>query len=217
MKDDAPPSPAPSSEVAHKGARTDNRLKIPPVLDFGFCEVTVADDFRKEESKDGRWKMTITYDDNGEPVEHMGSKVPTTSLKLNNNLLTSVTGLAAVFNQIVLKPIQITWIDLSFNDLDHIESEFCKFTNLRVLYLHGNNFEHIEEVRRLESLPLRSLTLHGTPMVEKKKYRLRAIMYLPKLRSLDFTAVTAIEKDIADTTKKSQQRSKELKAAQKAF
>jgi len=47
-----------------------------------------------------------------------------------------------------------------------------KYKNLRVLYLHGNAIDKIQDIKKLSSLPqLRNLTLHGNPIEQAKGYR----------------------------------------------
>lgn len=67
---------------------------------------------------------------------------------------------------------------------------------LEVLYLHGNDISDINEVTKLTQLPkLKMLTLHGSPLVQSKNYRFHILSILPILKSLDFSAVTAQDRE----------------------
>ena len=43
-----------------------------------------------------------------------------TSLKLNNNMLKDITGLPAALESLMFNPMELTWIDLSCNELSTI-------------------------------------------------------------------------------------------------
>lgn len=47
---------------------------------------------------------------------------PSTSLKFNNNMLNSWDGFASTVRGLLLNPLQLAWVDLSFNDLRSISS-----------------------------------------------------------------------------------------------
>jgi Leucine-rich repeat (LRR) protein len=103
--------------------------------------------------------------------------------------------------QVVERPEQLTWLDLSFNKLTSISAELAEFFSLKILYLHGNLLTELSKVlHTLRHLShLYSLTLHGNPLEEHKKYRARILSSLPQLRSLDFTNVTVSDKLHLDT------------------
>jgi Leucine-rich repeat (LRR) protein len=97
---------------------------------------------------------------------------------------------------VVERPEHLTWLDLSFNKLTSISAELAEFSSLKIMYLHGNLLTELGKVlntlRHLSQLY--SLTLHGNPLEEHKKYRARILCNLPQLRSLDFTNVTLADK-----------------------
>lgn len=77
---------------------------------------------------------------------------------------------------------------------------FAELPNLQRLYLHANQIRNLTDVDRLQQLTqLRSLTLHGNPIQENKLYRMYIISTIPWLRTLDFSAVTRKDLDIAIT------------------
>ena len=98
--------------------------------------------------------------------------------------------------QVLENPENLTWLDLSFNKLTSLSTEISEFSNLKILYLHGNFLKDLNKVlQTLKKLPqLYNLTLHGNPLVEHKKYRMRILSCLTQLRSLDFTNITVSDK-----------------------
>jgi len=93
---------------------------------------------------------------------------------------------------------QLQWIDLSFNDFVNIDEVLLKYKNLKVIYLHGNVIENINEIDKLVLLPqLRTLTLHGNIFENEKGYRCNVISRIPQLQFLDFSRVTKADRDKA--------------------
>lgn len=129
---------------------------------------------------------------------YMGS-----SVKLSNNYLTSVDGLEDALASIMFDCEGVKWLDLSFNQIETLESiESLNYT-LENLQLHSNNIFNINEVMRLAKFrSLKSLTLHGNPVEETKNYRYCVIAILPWLKSLDFNHITTKDRDTAETFKK---------------
>lgn len=67
--------------------------------------------------------------------------------------------------------------------------------DVQVLYLHSNKISRLADVARLKVLPkLSKLTLHGNPVATCPSYRLSIPHHLPGLRSLDFTAITRVDR-----------------------
>ncbi|XP_046995156.1 leucine-rich repeat-containing protein 51-like [Schistocerca americana] len=118
------------------------------------------------------------------------------ALRLNNNAIASVQGLFSVARLVLEKPGQLTWLDLSFNQLSSLPDDLCHFLGLKILYLHGNRLSELSQALRvLSRLPqLYSLTLHGNPVQQRPDYRAAVLAGLPALRCLDFTNVTASER-----------------------
>lgn len=113
------------------------------------------------------------------------------SIRLSNNHLTGLKGLTETFKLVLAPSEQVLWIDLSFNKLRSLDELVQAYPNLRVLYLHGNKIEHLSQLDKLSNLKeLRNLTLHGNPVVDEPNYRFFLLSRLPKLKHLDFSAVT---------------------------
>mmetsp|Transcript_81589 Transcript_81589/g.205302 ORF Transcript_81589/g.205302 Transcript_81589/m.205302 type:complete len:259 (+) Transcript_81589:77-853(+) len=130
----------------------------------------------------------------GKPIRKVLRQV-TTAVKLNNNMLATVSGLQQslefVMNSVVMN---LQWIDLSFNQLVTVEPELLRFLNLKALYLHGNCIKSLSSVDRLKKLPkLISLTMNGNPVDSTRIYRVYVIGSLPNLRSLDHSTITQDE------------------------
>jgi len=110
-------------------------------------------------------------------------------------------------------PMQLTWLDLSCNQLTSIEPDLLKFTNLQVLYLHGNQINRLHDVLTLSKLPkLQKATLHGNPISEKPQYKMWVLAHLPNLKNLDFSGVTKLERDKVDQWYKGYLKQQEARA-----
>ncbi|XP_068601751.1 leucine-rich repeat-containing protein 51 [Brachionichthys hirsutus] len=126
-------------------------------------------------------------------------KYPSCALRLNNNNVTDLYDLQKTITHFLAEPSQLAWLDLSFNQISHIDEVLCELSELRVLYLHGNNIFIQSEVNRLGVLPhLHTITLHGNVIENNKAYRDRVIAALPRLKSMDFSAVTRQERVLAN-------------------
>ncbi|XP_062409266.1 leucine rich repeat containing 51, partial [Sardina pilchardus] len=96
------------------------------------------------------------------------------------------------------RPSALAWIDLSFNDITHIDPVLVELEQLRVLYLHGNSISRLGEVDKLGALPwLHTLTLHGNTLETERGYRGYVIAAVPQLKMMDFSAVTKQERRMA--------------------
>ncbi len=73
-----------------------------------------------------------------------------------------------------------------------------KFKNLKCLYLHCNYIFDINEFLKLVELTqLRSLTVHGNPLVRIPNFRYYFIEIFPELKKIDTVLVTKKERDNA--------------------
>lgn len=131
-----------------------------------------------------------------QPDEKVNSK----AVRLSNNSLSSIEGLEEILSEVVNHPSEISWFDLSFNHFRNIDQVVTKFKNIKVLYLHGNSIESLDEINKLAALPnLITLTLHGNPIEGEAGYRQYVLSRLPGLRNLDFSGVTKQDRSIAET------------------
>eukprot|EP01006_Ploeotia_vitrea_P051778 TRINITY_DN67602_c10_g14_i1.p1 TRINITY_DN67602_c10_g14~~TRINITY_DN67602_c10_g14_i1.p1 ORF type:complete len:407 (-),score=16.40 TRINITY_DN67602_c10_g14_i1:586-1632(-) len=117
-------------------------------------------------------------------------------LKLSNNNIKSWDGwnssLAILINDFLHS---LTYLDLSSNQLAHIPKEFGLFTAMNRLYLHGNNFTNLNEVKRLVPLSgtVSVLTLHANKIAEKKSYKKLILSIFPYLKTLDKSTITTVD------------------------
>ena len=107
------------------------------------------------------------------------------SVRLNNNDLDHIDGsgppvtegvapmsLGAALGFVCADLSALRWLDLSFNNISKIGDAFKATKGLNVVYLHANKIATLAHVKVLRDLPdLRSLTLHGNPIEDKKHYR----------------------------------------------
>ncbi|XP_066555307.1 leucine-rich repeat-containing protein 51 [Amia ocellicauda] len=173
-----------------------------PPVDFSFkCLSTMADALSEEPSSGVR------------PVhQNPDGKFCSKALRLNNNILSELSGFTSTVTALMDDPAQLSWIDLSFNDLSVIDSALTEFKELKVLYLHGNSISKLSEMDKLGALPhLHSVTLHGNPLENEKGYRSYVISTLPHLKSLDFSSVTRQERDTAQIWRRGFNRQKHSK------
>ena len=69
-----------------------------------------------------------------------------------------------------------------------------------MLYLHANRISKFGEIKPLGLLDkLRSLTLHGNPIEDKKHYRTYVIFSIPSINQLDFSPITRQDRENAET------------------
>lgn len=121
-----------------------------------------------------------------------------TAIRLNNNTISDLSQLQTIMSKILVNFNWLAWIDLSFNDISTLDISFCEFPELRLIYLHGNSIESINQVDKLKNVRhLHTLTLHGNPVEMTENYRYHIISKLPELKSFDFSAVTKQERNLS--------------------
>merc|ERR1712159_26770 len=121
-----------------------------------------------------------------------------TAIRLNNNSLSDLSQLQPVMAKILVNWEWLAWVDLSFNDITTLDISFTSFPELRLIYLHGNSIDKINEIEKLTEIEhLHTLTLHGNPIEMLDNYRYHVITKIPYLKSLDFSAVTKQERNLS--------------------
>ena len=129
-----------------------------------------------------------------EVVKYLGRGV-----RLSNNNLMDVNGLFDVMLEILETPLELTWVDLSFNNIASLSGLSALPENLTVLYLHANNITSLNEVAvLLRFTELRTLTLYGNPIEDIKNYRFCILSMFPKLKTFDKVTVTDRDKQTAE-------------------
>jgi len=140
------------------------------------------------------------------PLKEEWAKPPrddlqTNAIKLGNNQISALppASFHPILREVLERPRYLSWIDLSFNLLEEVPQVLVNYQRLSVVYLHANRIQKLSQARMLAELTnLRSLTMHGNPCEQTRGYRLRLAGMLPKLRSLDFTAITAVDRERAN-------------------
>jgi Leucine-rich repeat (LRR) protein len=123
----------------------------------------------------------------------------TTCLILSYNYLESLNGLMDTLPKIMKNPLNLGWIDLSFNLIKSLTPELGALPNLKSLYLHCNYLLSLDEVAKLRNIELLAVTLHGNPIERLPGYRLQCIAVLPpSVKKLDSALITALERDNTD-------------------
>jgi len=170
-----------------------------PPLDYTFMCLTAASDCLEEEPRDGSTSPRKQRNVNGE-VKGV-TKRRTNAIRLSNNVITDWSDFTSTVEKLVENPVDIEWIDLSFNDLTAIDKCILQFVNLKVLYLHGNSIEKISEVDKLSKLnQLKSVTLHGNPVEDSHKgYRQYVLSKLPLIKNFDFSGITKSDRACSQT------------------
>lgn len=209
------PATTPRQQKQITVAAIDNRKVLDTPLDYSFSSLTLPSDLECEEPREHCGKKVpkvVCHETQEDGTVTEVEKYKTKILKFNNNHIADPKTLHEVLPKIVMEPTAITWIDLSFNEMVKIDSIFCDFPNLQILYLHGNGINDINEVDKLGGAPnLRKLTLHGNPMDTTKNYRWYVLSQIPHLTSFDFSAITKADRSTANTWNKNNQATKKKK------
>ncbi|XP_039376885.1 leucine-rich repeat-containing protein 51-like [Mauremys reevesii] len=176
-------------------------LQAPP-LDYSFRGISFIQDLLTEEPRAGLKVIRRSA----------GGKLLTQAVRLNNNTINELTDFASTMEQLLEYPAELSWVDLSFNDLPTIDPVLTMYPNLRALNLHGNSIQSLCEVDKLAVLPrLRTLTLHGNPIEEEKGYRSYVLSVLPQLKSFDFSGVTKQDRSTATFWRRMNVKPKKVK------
>lgn len=171
----------------------------PGLLDYSFMHINVFTDVELEEPRLCGKKM----------IPNDEGKYDSKCLRLNNNVMSELTGFQDFICKILVCPEELSWIDLSQNELTKIDAVLCDLPNLQILNLHGNSINDIKETDKLVGIgKLRKLSLHGNPIESVKNYRFYVLSKVPQLANFDMSAVTKADKATAATWKQSNSSSK---------
>jgi len=189
-----------------------------PVLDYSFLEITDVGELRsiaprsgyrekppdKIETKDRHGNLIVV--DNPlcklwtpSPAGPGGQKLVVEGLKLSNNQLSLLPGAThIILREILERSWLLRWVDLSFNQLEHVPDVLASYSRLNTLYLHCNRIQNAAQTKSLGRLEnLHALTLHGNLCEESKHYRKVVLSYCTGLRKLDFSTVTKQDREAA--------------------
>ncbi|EKX36348.1 hypothetical protein GUITHDRAFT_155259 [Guillardia theta CCMP2712] len=213
-RDSIPDVESPHSPTRHGNAggfkTTTDLMRDPigPPLDYSFLEIRAIEELREVLPRTGYRKQPpeLVEDEQGQqapnPIYADWVKAPqedlqTNAIKLGNNYLTA---LPPVFNiimrEVLEKPRNLSWIDLSFNQLEEVPAVLAAYVKLSVIYLHANRIRKLSSASALAELPnLRSLTLHGNPCEQTKNYKMLVYGMFKQIKSLDFSTITVIDRE----------------------
>ncbi|XP_013413154.1 leucine-rich repeat-containing protein 51-like [Lingula anatina] len=179
-----------------KAGTTDKNAEILAPLDFSFMTLTTCSDVLGEEPR-------LQSPRKSKPKKSESGKYLSHCLRLNNNNIADFETLEATLEKLVDDPLELQWLDLSFNELTKLDPVLGKYPNLQILYLHGNGIADLKEVDNLATCrSLRKLTLHGNPIENIKGYRSHVLSKLPNLADFDFSRITKADRATADTYSK---------------
>ncbi|CAH8497694.1 unnamed protein product [Schistosoma intercalatum] len=116
----------------------------------------------------------------------INEKWVTRTLKINNNQIEDISTLPVVVHELFGDTSNLTWLDISCNNIPSIPNSFSSLKHLKIIYMHGNKIATLQEVIKLRQLPkLTKLTLHGNPIEKEKNIRpnshcdiIKSIMWL---------------------------------------
>ncbi|KAL0281622.1 UNVERIFIED_CONTAM: hypothetical protein PYX00_002555 [Menopon gallinae] len=124
------------------------------------------------------------------------------SIWANYNNLVDLSSISSLVSSSLEHPELISWLDVSFNQIQTISKELTSLHNLMILYLHGNQIQCLTEVAKLRDLKkLRTLTLHGNPIEGTPNYRQQVLKLIPYLKNLDFSVVADYERAFVKYTR----------------
>ena len=173
-------------------------------MDYSYKEVSEVKGFLEEPPFAGVAK------DGDRSALPKGSELNACGLKLSNNLLTNLDGLAEFLETVLDDPSELRWIDLSHNQLTSVDPVLFNYPKLSCIYLHGNQIASFKEVEKLSYMEnLAKLTMHGNPVEELPNYRLRVPAAISTLRSLDFIGITKLDRDKIDMFDRSRKAARE--------
>ncbi|KAK7171425.1 hypothetical protein R3I93_003894 [Phoxinus phoxinus] len=163
-------------------------------VDFSFKELNTIPDILSDVPNPGALRLKRDSE----------QKFLSRTLRLNNNFISDLSGLTDIVSALFVEPNRLAWLDLSFNEIEHINPVLTQLKELRLLYLHGNRICKLSEVDKLTVLPsLNTITLHGNPIVTEPDYRSHLIATLPHVKMIDFSAVTKQERTLTSVWQKS--------------
>ena len=94
--------------------------------------------------------------------------------------------------------VNLQWLDISHNYLQHLDYDFSHYPHLRTVYLHCNFLYDFNDLAKLKDREnLKTFTIHGNPISDVSNFRSYVISILPQIRKLDSVLVSNKERDNA--------------------
>jgi len=170
--------------------------EIASPLDFSYKSLAGIQDAMEEEPRPGPHKIMEITEDSG------NHKYKANSLRFCYNAISDLQFFSSTLEHFLENPLELAWLDLSFNDISTIDEVLLQYPKLKILYLHSNSIEKLSEIDKLAALPeLHTLTLHGNPVENTRGYKQYIISTLPHLKKLDFCPITCQNRSDALTWK----------------
>lgn len=164
-----------------------------PPVDYSFKRLTSFLDVPDEVPRKGQKKKDC---------KNQNGKYNSTTLKFSNNTITDFEGFESAVELLLENPSELSYLDLSINYIMKLDEAILKYPNIKMLYLHGNRIDKLEEIDKLGAFPnLISLTVHGNPIEDQPGFRSYILSHLPKLKNLNFSGVTKADLKNATTWK----------------
>lgn len=206
--------------------RVQHKRPKEPVLDYSFSDLRSVKQLLTKEPRSGTMWVEVTVVKNPktreqeiadgdddlaksrgnkpwlhkeQPSHVKESKLVASGIKLSHNQLSSLEGWVDIVPVMLKSYERLQWVDLSFNSLSHVPNELMSLP-LIVLYLHSNNIGSLSDLEKIRALAdtLVTLSLNENPVTLQKDYHTLVISWLPKLRSFDFSTVTAADHEYLD-------------------
>lgn len=161
-------------------------LSFMDIADESGCLVCIDDQIKLKNQK--------TASETLSPSKYQSEEIK--AIRFANNSISSLNIATSPIMQ-SLNASAIIWLDYSFNQIQSISDSISGiFPNLATLYLHANQITTLSEIKKLAAFPnLKSVSLYGNPVEEKKHYRNMILYICPNLIQLDNSPVTPAQKD----------------------
>ncbi|KAJ1488168.1 hypothetical protein T484DRAFT_2131963 [Baffinella frigidus] len=128
-----------------------------PPLDYSFLEIQTIEELREVLPRSGFRKQPPEFvvDEAGLQIPNPirdewvkpGKEFETNAIKLGNNMLAALPpAFNVIIREVMERPRQLSWIDLSFNHLEEVPQILALYSNLSVVYLHANRIRKVREI-----------------------------------------------------------------------
>ena len=164
-------------------------------IDYSFMNLQAVSDILHEDPVSGK-----KIDKDQSQLANSNAIRRPVSLRLSNNTIGHLNDLTETLGQVFAAPKMLQWMDLSANEITCIKpGTFDRCPDISTLHLHANCISKFSDIDVIAGLKrLRSLSLHGNPVEEKKHYRNYVIHKIPTLIQLDFSPITKIDREGAE-------------------
>ncbi|XP_021362596.1 leucine-rich repeat-containing protein 51-like isoform X2 [Mizuhopecten yessoensis] len=138
----------------------DNVNVLSKNIDFSFCNYTNTEDIKNEVPRASPRKSKLPDMEN--------KKASTKSVRLNNNKLCDVSCIKDTLEAHTVNPLEVEWIDLSFNELTNIDPMYKQYVLSTLPQLHCLDFSLITNADRITAATWNKIQNKG-PKKQKPK------------------------------------------------